>query len=161
MLRHRLHCKIERAETETYLTGMFLLPDAILLATSFLACCCHVILSVYCPAATAALSRNHNVVHAGYQSSLLLVFPSSHFAWFVGVPHTAEVCLSATSIGRAQRQLAAHQYANVQDRQAVHPSCTALSTSPDCFYLFRTSRCKCVFWLCRQQRPPGRASCAE
>ena len=25
MLRHRLHCKIERAETETYLTGQVLL----------------------------------------------------------------------------------------------------------------------------------------
>ena len=32
MLRHRLHCKIERAETETYLTGHLPFDSANLLA---------------------------------------------------------------------------------------------------------------------------------
>ncbi len=77
MLRHRLHCKIERAETETYLTGTIWLQDAILLATLFFAHCCHVRLPIYCIAA-AALSLNHSAVDAGHLRPLTACLSIGH-----------------------------------------------------------------------------------
>lgn len=40
MLRHRLHCKIERAETDMYLTGAPSLCIALYMLSSVLVSCC-------------------------------------------------------------------------------------------------------------------------